>query len=82
MGPYVEPCSMRDKSIWKILSGSFIFTPSCLRFKYECTKVTTSSDKPYAWSSATSKSWEIQSKALERSIRTVPTKFVLSRDFF
>ena len=30
---------------------------------------------------APSKSWEIQSKALERSIRTVPTKFLMSRDF-
>ena len=73
------------KSIWKTPSVSFIFTYFYiyfLHFKYECTKVTASSDKPYAWSFAASKSWGIQSKALERSKSTVPTKVLLSWDFF
>ena len=46
MGPNIEPCGIPDKSIWKTLSVSFIFTPYFLRFKYEFTKVTASSDKP------------------------------------
>ena len=41
MGPNIEPCA----------------TPCFLRFKYECTKVTASSEKPYVWSFAASKPW-------------------------
>ena len=80
MGPNIEVCGVPDKSIWKALSVPFIFTPRFVRFKYEYTKVTESSDKTYAWSFAASKSWEIQSKALGKSIRTAPTKFLFSRD--
>ena len=43
----IEPCDILDKSIQKTLSVSFIFTPCFLRFKYD-TKVTASSDKPFA----------------------------------
>ena len=75
MGPNIESCGIPDKSVWKTLSVSFNFTRCFLHFKYECTKVTTSPDKPYARSLAGSKSWGIQSNALERSIRIVPTKF-------
>ena len=57
MGPNIEPCGIPDKSVWKTLSVSFIFTSCFLRFKYECTKVNASSDKSYAWSFAASKSW-------------------------
>ena len=80
MGPNKEPCGIPGKSIWKTLSVSFIFTPRFLPFKYEYTKVTASSDQPYAWSFATSKSWGMQ--PLERYIRTVLTKFLLSQGFF
>ena len=59
----IEPCGILDKSIQKTLSVSFIFTPCFLRFKYD-TKVTASSDKPFAWSFTSSKSWGIQSKVL------------------
>ena len=62
MGPDMEPFGIPDKSIWKTLSVSLIFTPCFLRFKYEYAKVTTSSDKSYAWSFETSKSRGIQSK--------------------
>ena len=48
MGPNVEPCGIPDKSNSKTLSSSFVFLPSFLRFKYECTKVTASSEKTYA----------------------------------
>ena len=82
MGPNIDPCGIPDRSIWKTLSMSFIFTPYFLHFKYECTKVTASSDKPYAWSFAANKSWRIQSRAADRSVRIVLTKFLLSRDFF
>ena len=60
MMPNLEPCVVPEKSVWKALSVSFIL-PHFLCFKYECTKVTTSSDKPYTWSFASSKSWRIQS---------------------
>ena len=82
MESYVEPSGLPDQSIWKTLSVSFIFTPFILALTYECTKVTASSDKTYAWSFAGSRSWEIQSTALESSIRIVPTKFLLSHGFF
>ena len=55
MGPNIEPCGIPDKTIRKTLSVSFIFTSSFPRFKYECTKVTASSDKPYARRFAASK---------------------------
>ena len=48
MGPNIELCGIPDKSICKTLSVPFIFTSCFLLFKYECTKVTASSDKPYA----------------------------------
>ena len=58
MGPNIEPCSTPDKSIWKTVSVSFIFTPflrfnkdlpsNILGFKYECTKFTASSGNLYA----------------------------------
>ena len=48
MEPNIEPCGVPDKSISKRLSVPFIFTACFVRFKYECTKVTASSDKPYA----------------------------------
>ena len=67
MGPNIEPCGIADTSTWKTLSVTFIFTPCFLGFKYEFTKVTTSSDKPYAWGFETSKLWGLHSKALERS---------------
>ena len=38
MGPNIEPCAIPDESI---------FTPCFLRFKYECTTVTASSEKLY-----------------------------------
>ena len=60
---------------------SLIFTPCFLSFKYECAKVTVSSNKPYEKGFVKSKSWGLQSKALERSIKTVPTKFLLFRIF-
>ena len=82
MGPHIEPCGSSHKSIWKTLLLPYIFTPSFPRFKEECTKFTASYDKTYTWNFAASKSWRIQSPALERSIRTVPTKVLLSRDFF
>ena len=72
LGPDVESYAILDESIWKTLSVSFSFTACFLRFEYECTKVTESSGKQYAWSFAASKSWRIQSKALQRSKRTVP----------
>ena len=55
MGPNIKPCVYLIK-VFEKHSVSFIFTPSFLRFKYECTKVTASFDKPYARSFATSKS--------------------------
>ena len=45
MRPNIEPCGIPDKRILKTLSVTFIFTPCFLHFKYECTKVTASSDK-------------------------------------
>ena len=33
MGPNIEPCGIPDKSIWKTLSVSFIFTSCFLHFK-------------------------------------------------
>ena len=44
MGPNIKPCGIHDKSVSKTLSVSFIFTPCFLRFKYEHTKATASSD--------------------------------------
>ena len=72
MGPNIEARGIPDKSI-----HSVIYFYNCfLRFKNECTKVTASSDKPYTLALATSKSWGIQSKLLERSIRTAPRNFL------
>ena len=82
MGPNIEPCGIPNKSIWKTLSVPFIVSPCFLRFKYQCAKVTASFDKLYAWRFAAGKLWGMQSETLERSIRAVPTKFWLSRDFF
>ena len=56
IGPNVEPCGIPDKKIWKTLSVPIIFTPCLIRFKYECTKVTATSDKPYESCFAASKS--------------------------
>ena len=36
MGPNIEPCGTHDKSIWKTLSVSFIFTSCFLHFKMAC----------------------------------------------
>ena len=66
-GPNTEHQHAPSESIWKLL----FLHPVFLRFKYEYTKVTASSDKPYAWSVATSKFWGIQQKTLDRSIKTV-----------
>ena len=52
MGPNIEPRSIPDKSIHSVI----YFYNRFLRFKYECTKVTVSSDKPYTLALATSKS--------------------------
>ena len=48
MGPNIEPCAIPDESI---------FTPCFLRFKYECTTVTASSEKLYVWSFVASEPW-------------------------
>ena len=40
----IEFCGVPGKKIRKTLSVSFIFTPCFLRFTYECTKVTASSE--------------------------------------
>ena len=48
MGSNIEPCGIPDKSIRKKLSVLFLFTSCFPYFKYECTKVTASFDKPYA----------------------------------
>ena len=63
-------------------SQCHLFLHPVFCFKYKFTKVIISSDKPYAWIFAAIESWRIQSKALERSIRTVATKVLLSRNFF
>ena len=63
-------------------SQCHLFLHPVFCFKYKITKVIISSDKPYAWIFAAIESWRIQSKALERSIRTVATKVLLSRNFF
>ena len=60
MGVNIEPFGIPDKSIWEVPSVSFSFTSYFLRFKYECTKVTAISDKPYAWCFAAIKSRGVQ----------------------
>ena len=72
MGPNIEARGIPDKSIHSVI----YFYNRFLRFKNECTKVTASSDKPYTLALAKSKSWGIQSKLLERSIRTAPRNFL------
>ena len=72
MGPNIEARGIPDKSIHSVI----YFYNRFLRFKNECAKVTASSDKPYTLALATSKSWGIQSKLLERSIRTAPRNFL------
>ena len=67
-GPNTEHQHTPSESIWKLL---FLHPCFFLRFKYEYTKVTASSDKPYAWSVATSKFWGILQKTLDRSIKIV-----------
>ena len=75
MGPNIEPCGIPDKSMWKALSVSLIFAPCFPRFKHECTKV------------KINHTHEVLQQVnhdltLERSIRTVPTKYLLSPIFF
>ena len=72
MGPNVEPCAIPDESI---------FTPCFLCFKYECTKVTASL-KNRMYEVLQQVNHEYNSQKSWRDLRTVPTKFLLSRDFF
>ena len=51
MRPNIEPWGIPDKSIWKALSVSLIFTNFFYILGMD-TKVTASSDKPCAWSFA------------------------------
>ena len=45
MEPNTQLCGIPDKSIRKTLSVPFVCTACFLRFEYESTKVTVSSDK-------------------------------------
>ena len=71
----------RSKYVKNTLNVIYFYILTYLCFNYEYTIVTASSDKPYIWTFAISKSWRIQSKALQRFIRTSPTKFLSSINF-
>ena len=77
-----DPCGTPESIIWNILRTWLKFTDCFWRFRYECKKVRKSTLKPKASILAISKSWGMQSKAFDNSIKNAPTILLLSRFFF
>ena len=48
MGPNIKPCGIPEKVFEKHYQCHVVLHLCFLHFKYECTKVTAPSDKPYA----------------------------------
>ena len=81
MGPNIEPCLIYLIEVFEKQSQGHLFLhPVFYVLSMNAQKLLHPLIN-HAWYFAASKSRAIQSKALERSIRTVTTKFLLSRVF-